>query len=179
MLSPNFNERKLAIDMIVIHYTQMETAQTAIDRLCDPESEVSAHYVIDKKGTTTQLVAEDKRAWHAGVSYWGGETDINSRSIGIELDNIGHEPFSEPLMVSLETLLHKLKEHYSILPLNIVGHSDVSLGRKVDPGTKFDWRRLERQGLAFDRNDDISQLGYSRENPQKLANALHLRFGKK
>lgn len=177
MHSPNYNNRKSAIDMVVIHATQMETAQSAIERLCNPVAEVSAHYVISRTGEVVQLVKEAQRAWHAGVSYWDGQTDINSRSVGIELDNMPPTPFSEPQMQALETLLRDLITRYKLQLKNIVGHSDIALGRKVDPGPKFDWRRLERQRLAFDRIDDRDALGYCRKDPEKLQNALMLRFG--
>jgi len=175
--SPNFNDRKQDMDMVVIHYTNMKNAHVALERLCDVESAGSAHYLIDKTGQVFQLVAEDKRAWHAGVAWWGGETDINSRSIGIELDNTGCEPFSEPQMAALETLLYDIKHRYSLKAKNIVGHSDVSMGRKVDPGEAFDWIRLERQGLAFDPSNGFEDLGYCQDNPEKLKAALALRFG--
>lgn len=175
--SPNFNIRRAIIDMVVIHYTGMKTAADAYKRLCCRESEVSAHYLIDQDGTAIQLVADSKRAWHAGVSYWQGQTDINSRSIGIELVNTGYEPFSEPQMQALEVLLIKLMRQYSIQPIHVVGHSDVAIGRKIDPGVKFDWLRLERQGLAYDRRKSKDVLGYYKDDHQKLTAALALRFG--
>lgn len=153
MQSPNHNERRLgAPDMVVIHYTGMESAAAARARLCDPAAEVSAHWLIDLDGTTEALVPEDRRAWHAGVSEWEGETDINSRAIGIELVNRGHEwgyhPFPEPQMAALERLLAEIAGRWNIPPSNIVGHEDVAPGRKIDPGEKFDWARLARLGLA-------------------------------
>ena len=149
-LSPNCGPRRdgLKPTMIVIHYTAMETVAAAIERLCDPEAEVSAHYVIAKDGTLTQLVPEDQRAWHAGVGEWRGQGDINSRSIGIELDNLGTHPFPEPQMGALEQLLHDIRRRWPIEPENIIGHSDMAPGRKIDPGPRFDWARLARQGLA-------------------------------
>lgn len=126
----------------------MQSAKAAIDRLCDPAFEVSAHYLISKKGETYQMVAEDQRAWHAGAGEWRGLDDINSRSIGIELDNTGAEPFPEPQMVSLERLLIDICSRWSVDPSNIIGHSDMAPGRKCDPGPRFDWSRLARQGLA-------------------------------
>ena len=154
MKSENHNERRLGPpDMIVVHYTDMESAKAARARLCDPSAEVSAHYLIDIDGAVEQLVSEERRAWHAGVSEWGGETDINSRSIGIELQNQGpngggYHPFPEPQMAALEALLARIAARWSIRPENVVGHSDVAPGRKVDPGPKFDWARLVRLGLA-------------------------------
>lgn len=152
--SPNHNERRLGPpDMVVIHYTDMESAAAARARLRDPAAEVSAHYLIDLDGTVEQLVAEDRRAWHAGVSEWGGETDINSRSIGIELQNTGpngggYHPFPEPQMAALEALLQGIMARWPVMPENVVGHDDVAPVRKIDPGPKFDWARLERRGLA-------------------------------
>jgi N-acetylmuramoyl-L-alanine amidase len=132
----------------VIHYTAMASAQAAIERLCDPVAEVSAHYVIANSGIVTQLVAEEERAWHAGVGQWHGQDDINSRSIGIELDNDSTHPFSEPLMHSLESLLPMIMQRWDIPKEGVIGHSDFAPGRKIDPGPKFDWQRLAAQDLA-------------------------------
>lgn len=146
--SPNFGERKGVSrpDMILIHYTGMETCEAAIARLCDPGPEVSAHYVISEAGQITQLVAEDRRAWHAGLSEWEGETDINSRSIGIELANPGPlddlPPFPEPQMTALEWLIADIRTRWAIPDARILGHSNVAPGRKADPGPKFDWARI-------------------------------------
>ena len=134
--------------LIVIHYTSMTSAQAAIERLCDPVAEVSAHYVIANTGEVTQLVAENMRAWHAGAGRWHGQDDINSRSIGIELDNTGTHPFSEPLMHSLEILLPQIMDRWDIEPDGVIGHSDFAPGRKIDPGPRFDWARLAKQHLA-------------------------------
>lgn len=157
--SSNHNERRFGPpDMVVIHYTDMESAAAARARLCDPAAEVSAHYLIDLDGTVEQLVAEDRRAWHAGVSEWDGETDINSRSIGIELQNRGpngggYHPFPAPQMAALEALLQGIMARWPVTPANVVGHDDVAPGRKIDPGPKFDWARLERRGLAARRRE--------------------------
>ena len=149
-LSPNCNARRggLTPRLVVLHYTAMENAQAAQTRLCDPDAEVSAHYLIAGTGTVTQLVPEALRAWHAGAGEWRGRDDINSRSIGIELDNRGNHPFSEPQMVTLETLLRGIMERWSIPPEGVIGHSDMAPGRKIDPGPRFDWPRLARQNLA-------------------------------
>ena len=150
--SPNFNERigYVAPTMIVIHYTGMKTAQDALERLCDPAAEVSAHYVIDEDGTLYQLVEEDKRAWHAGVSEWEGETDINSASIGIELVNPGHEfgyrEFPPEQMEALSELCKDIMARHDIG--TVLGHSDVAPERKQDPGELFDWGWLAEQGIA-------------------------------
>lgn len=148
--SPNHGPRRDALtpSIVVIHYTAMHTAEAAIERLCDPDHEVSAHYLISKRGDTVQMVAEDRRAWHAGTGEWRGQDDINSRSIGIELDNTGIEPFSERQMAALEALLADICSRWSIDPCDIIGHSDMAPGRKIDPGPRFDWSRLARQGLA-------------------------------
>lgn len=151
--SPNFGPRRLgAPDMVVLHYTGMVTAHAAIDRLCDPGAEVSAHYVIAEDGRITRLVAETARAWHAGVAMWGGIPDINSRSIGIELANPGPlsdlPPFPARQMVALVALLRDVTARWPIPPQGIVGHSCVAPGRKIDPGPKFDWRGLGLAGLG-------------------------------
>lgn len=151
--SPNWNERKLPVSMVVLHYTGMQTGEEALDRLCDPEAEVSAHYMIDEDGTVTALVPEDKRAWHAGRAYWRGITDVNSASIGIELVNPGHEwgyrPFSDAQMEALVPLLADIVRRHGIAPANVVGHSDVAPARKTDPGELFDWDLLARYRLAL------------------------------
>ncbi len=148
--SPNCGPRRdgLTPQLVVLHYTAMASAEAAIERLCDPAAEVSAHYVICKSGPVTQLVGEGMRAWHAGAGAWHGLDDINSRSIGIELDNDGQEPFAEPLMQSLEALLHRILMGWAIPAENVIGHSDMAPGRKFDPGPHFDWQRLEAKGLA-------------------------------
>ncbi|WP_206241609.1 N-acetylmuramoyl-L-alanine amidase [Novosphingobium terrae] len=151
--SPNWNERKLPVSMVVLHYTGMKSAQDALDRLCDPAAEVSAHYLIEEDGTVHRLVAEDKRAWHAGRSYWRGITDVNSASVGIELVNPGHtlgyRPFPEAQMEALIPLLAGIMARHNIAPANVVGHSDVAPVRKIDPGELFEWEVLARYGLAL------------------------------
>lgn len=148
--SPNFGPRRdgLTPHLIVIHYTAMQSAEAALARLCDPQAEVSAHYLIAGDGTVFQMVEEDQRAWHAGAGVWAGQDDINSRSIGIELDNCGDHPFSHPLMARLEGLLGQIMQRWEITPDGVIGHSDMAPGRKSDPGPHFDWARLARQGLA-------------------------------
>ncbi|KIN64311.1 N-acetylmuramyl-L-alanine amidase, negative regulator of AmpC, AmpD [Sulfitobacter noctilucicola] len=148
--SPNCGPRRngLTPSLIVIHYTAMESADAALNRLCDPAAEVSAHYLISNRGRVTQMVDENQRAWHAGAGSWRGVDDINSRSVGIELDNTGKHPFSEPQMTALEELLRSIMERWAILPSGVIGHSDMAPGRKSDPGLHFDWARLARQGLA-------------------------------
>lgn len=133
---------------IVLHYTAMESAEAALERLCDPEVEVSAHYLIGEDGRVWQMVDEAMRAWHAGAGSWRGLEDINSRSIGIELANRGDHPFSEPQMAALEALMRGIMARWSIGPEDVIGHSCMAPGRKIDPGPRFDWQRLARQGLA-------------------------------
>lgn len=139
--------------MLVMHYTGMATAEEALDRLCDPAAQVSAHYLIDEGGAVYRLVAEDRRAWHAGASFWRGETDINSRSVGIELANPGHEwgynSFPEAQMTALTALAKNIIQRHPITPRNVVGHSDIAPDRKLDPGEKFDWPRLAADGVGL------------------------------
>lgn len=153
--SPNFNERTLPISMIVLHYTGMQSGEAALARLRDPAAEVSAHYLIDEDGTIHRLVAEDKRAWHAGASHWRGITDVNSASIGIELVNPGHEfgyrDFTEAQIEALIPLMQEIKDRHGITRGNIVGHSDVAPTRKQDPGELFPWGKLARLRLALPR----------------------------
>ncbi|MEW4448676.1 N-acetylmuramoyl-L-alanine amidase [Qipengyuania sp. JC766] len=153
--SPNWNERKLPISMVVIHYTEMEDKGFAIERLCDPEAGVSAHYVIGKGGEVVQLVPEEKRAWHAGVSYWRGHRDVNSASIGIELDHPGHkygyQGFPDAQFEALVPLVARMVKDYDIPRANVVGHSDVAPARKIDPGELFPWDRLAEYGLCLPR----------------------------
>ncbi len=148
--SPNFGPRRdgLTPHLIVLHYTAMQSARAALERLCDPTAEVSAHYLIGRDGRIWQLVDEDQRAWHAGAGEWAGRDDVNSRSIGIELDNSGDHPFSEPQMAALEDLLPGVMARHGVLPEGVIGHSDMAPGRKCDPGPRFDWARLARGGLA-------------------------------
>ena len=149
--SPNFGERRdgASPELIVLHYTAMDSAQAACDWLCDPASEVSAHYLIGRDGRDIQMVADAQRAWHAGMGEWQGRADVNSRSIGIELDNAGDHPFSEPQMAALEAVLDRLIQRWSIPPGGVIGHSDMAPGRKIDPGRRFDWARLVRGGFAL------------------------------
>jgi N-acetylmuramoyl-L-alanine amidase len=167
-LSPNCGPRRdgLTPIIIVIHYTAMRSAQAALERLCDPQAQVSAHYLISAQGAVTQMVEEKDRAWHAGAGEWRGMTDINSRSIGVELDNRGTHPFSEPLMTSLEIVLSGIMARWRIKPDSVIGHSDMAPGRKTDPGPHFDWARLARRGLAAqgrarpsDATKDAAALG--------------------
>jgi N-acetylmuramoyl-L-alanine amidase len=151
--SPNFDERDQPVSMIVLHYTGMQDAASAIARLCDPEAKVSAHYLIAEDGQIVRMVAEDKRAWHAGKSYWRGHTGVNAISIGIELVNPGHEfgyrPFPVAQIDALIPLMQEITLRYRITRGNVVGHSDVAPARKDDPGELFPWERLAKLRLAL------------------------------
>lgn len=152
--SPNFNDREgVAVDMLVLHYTGMPSCDEALQRLCDPDAQVSAHYLIDEDGACFALVDEDKRAWHAGVASWRGASNINSRSIGIELVNPGHEfgyrDFPDAQMGVLIGLCREILTRYPIPAQNVVGHSDVAPTRKEDPGERFDWPRLAAAGIGL------------------------------
>ena len=148
--SPNFGERAGTgrPSLIVLHYTGMATAQEAIARLRSPEAKVSAHYVVEEDGKIVQLVKESKRAWHAGSGEWAGRGDINSRSVGIEIANPGDRPFGEGQMCSVEELIDTVMRKWRIPARRVIGHSDMTPGRKFDPGPKFDWRRLALVGLS-------------------------------
>ncbi len=134
--------------MVVLHYTAMATCTAALERLCDPAAEVSAHYLISEQGQVFALVPEDQRAWHAGAGVWGGVADINSRSIGIELANPGNAPFAARQMTALEALLPGIMARWRIRPERVIGHSDMAPLRKADPGVRFDWERLALGGMA-------------------------------
>ena len=155
MLSPNQEPRPvgIAIDTLVLHYTGMKSAKAALARLCDPEAKVSAHYLVDEDGAVFLLVPEEKRAWHAGTSSWRGESNINDRSIGIELVNPGHEfgyrPFPPAQMDSLEALAREILARHPIPAARVLGHSDVAPQRKADPGELFDWAGLARRGIGL------------------------------
>lgn len=181
--SPNHGERRGTDrpSLVVLHYTAMSSCAEARERLCDPEAEVSAHWLIDADGTTEQLVDESRRAWHAGAGSWDGADDVNSRSIGIELANPGDRPFPEPQMAALELLLGQIMARWSIGPNGVIGHSDMAPGRKSDPGPRFDWKRLALQGLAsWDETaatpEKLAALGYSEGTSDQKAAAWRLRF---
>ncbi len=139
--------------MLVLHYTGMRSAEEALDRLCDPEAKVSAHYTIDEAGTVYRHVPENRRAWHAGVSFWAGENNVNGRSIGIELVNPGHEfgytPFPDMQIAALIALSHDIFKRHAIPARHVLGHSDVAPDRKTDPGELLPWRRLAEHGVGI------------------------------
>src|SRR6201996_4799099 len=152
--SPNQDDREGApIDMLVLHYTGMQTGEAALERLCDPAAKVSAHYTVDEDGTVHAHVPEARRAWHAGVSHWAGADNINSRSIGIEIVNPGHEfgyrPFEEAQIAALITLCHGILLRHPIPSWRVLGHSDVAPARKEDPGELFPWTRLAKAGIGL------------------------------
>jgi N-acetylmuramoyl-L-alanine amidase len=189
MLSPNFGERRggVAPDLVVLHYTGMESCAAAHARLCDPAFEVSAHYLISEQGAVLPLVDEAKRAWHAGAGSWGGVTDVNSRSIGIELANGGGQPFVHRQIVALEALLADVMTRWSISPERVIAHADMAPARKTDPGARFDWQRLARAGLSvwpkaakLGQPDDFAalacQFGYPDVEDALILQAFRLRF---
>nr|WP_319250081.1 N-acetylmuramoyl-L-alanine amidase [uncultured Celeribacter sp.] len=193
--SPNFGARRdgAVPDMVVLHYTAMQTTQAALERLCDPEFEVSAHYLIAPDGTIFALVEEEMRAWHAGAGRWGDVTDVNSRSIGIELANPGDVPFAAAQMDALERLLAGICDRWAIPPQSVIGHSDMAPARKCDPGPRFDWARLACRGLAVTTALDtvdpaplpsvdvdrflryLHRFGYAPAAPEALLAAFRLR----
>lgn len=157
--SPNHDSRDgQAVDILLLHYTGMESGGVALERLCDPQAKVSAHYLIEEDGRLFQLVAEERRAWHAGVAAWQGATNINARSIGIELVNPGHEfgyrEFPVAQMQSLTKLCHGILARHAIVPARVLGHSDVAPTRKEDPGELFDWQGLAAAGIGLWPNFD-------------------------
>lgn len=177
--SPNHNERasNAEIDMLILHYTGMRSGAEAVERLCDPVAKVSAHYVVEEDGRIFRMVGEAYRAWHAGVSYWRGETDINGRSIGIEIVNPGHEfgyrDFPKEQMDAVTTLCLDILTRRPIPASRIVGHSDVAPDRKQDPGELFDWQGLAAQGIGV--WPDASSTGISPD--EDLARTLLTRIG--
>jgi N-acetylmuramoyl-L-alanine amidase len=148
--SPNFDARTAPPDILVLHYTGMKTGPEALDRLRDPEAKVSSHYMVEEDGRIFRLVPEERRAWHAGVSYWKGERNINGVSIGVEIVNPGHEfgyrPFPDAQIAAVIALAADIRSRWQIGDDRIVGHSDVAPARKDDPGELFPWKRLAEAG---------------------------------
>lgn len=152
--SPNQDNRGgAAIDMLLLHYTGMQTAEAALSRLTDPAAKVSAHYTVDEDGTVYAHVPEERRAWHAGVSFWAGVANVNACSIGIELVNPGHEygyrAFPEAQVAALIPLCQAIVARHAIAPSRVLGHSDVAPARKDDPGELFPWARLAHAGIGL------------------------------
>ena len=189
--SPNIGPRKEGRDpdLLLLHYTGMESAEGALAWLTTPQSKVSCHYLVDEDGRITQMVAEEMRAWHAGHAHWAGEDDINSCSIGIEIHNPGHEfgypDFPDAQMQALEALCLDILARHDIPLQRVLAHSDVSPGRKSDPGEKFDWQRLAREGLALCPDGpgadaplagSLDALGYPPAEPETRLAAFRLRF---
>ncbi|PLW75558.1 N-acetylmuramoyl-L-alanine amidase [Cohaesibacter celericrescens] len=148
--SPNFGDRKEGrkVDMLVLHYTGMEDDEQALNWLCNAESEVSSHYYVHRDGSILQLVDEGARAWHAGKAVWKGDADINSCSIGIEIANAGNEDFPKVQLDAVIALAKDIIERHEIAPYRVLGHSDVSPGRKIDPGSLFPWQVLSKAGVG-------------------------------
>lgn len=176
----NYEERKNGIEpyILLLHYTGMQDAASAYARLTDPETKVSAHYLVDEDGKVTAMVAEDKRAWHAGLSYWDREEDINSASIGIEIVNPGHEfgyrDFPQVQMDAVLKLCREIMARHSII--HVLAHSDVAPERKIDPGEKFDWHFLARHGVGFwpyPSDDDYAMADQICKNDYEAMRLLH------
>jgi N-acetylmuramoyl-L-alanine amidase len=193
--SPNFDERKAPVTMLVLHYTGMPTCAEAVERLTNAEAKVSSHYLVAEDGQILRLVAEQQRAWHAGKSWWRGVSDINSASIGIEICNPGHEfgyrPFPEAQIDALIPLVADIVARYGITRGNIVGHSDIAPSRKQDPGELFPWIRLAKLRLALPRPTKslldpawgdagfllaLERFGYDVSDPLAAAVAFQRRF---
>lgn len=180
--SPNYNERAAPVSMVVLHYTEMKPLAEALGRLTSREAGVSAHYLISEAGEVIQLVSEDKRAWHAGKSCWRGIRDVNSASIGIELDHPGHAPenggyrgFAEAQIAALIPLLARIVKDHDVPRANVVGHSDVAPARKIDPGELFPWDGLAEYGLCLAKPAKLD-LGDPFDNDGAFMLALE-RFG--
>jgi len=196
LASPNHDARTLPITMVVLHYTEMKPMESALARLTDPEAKVSAHYLITEEGEVIRLVPEERRAWHAGASYWRGTKDVNSASIGIELDHPGHalgyRDFSESQIAALLPLLARIVARYDIPRANVVGHSDIAPMRKIDPGERFPWDRLARYKLCLPRPECLAagnpfpnegsfllaleRFGYDITDPAKAVEAFERRW---
>jgi N-acetylmuramoyl-L-alanine amidase len=185
--SANFDERRP--NFVVIHHTSSTNIDRSLQVLTAAASRVSAHYLVARDGRIYHLVDERRRAWHAGESYWGGQRDLNSASIGIELDNDGYEAFPEAQITALLALLGDLKTYYKIPPENFLGHGDVAPGRKVDPSVLFPWRRLAEQGFGvwcdppypsvpagLDTATMLQAFGYNVWNVDAAVSAFKRRF---
>lgn len=183
--SPNHGDRRgQRPELVVLHYTGMADTAEARARLCDPAAEVSAHWLVHEDGRLDPLVPEERRAWHAGAGSWQGREDVNSRSIGIEIANPGDRPFPCRQMDAVAALLRGVMSRWRIGPDAVIGHSDMAPGRKIDPGPRFDWQRLAREGLALagGTGDDVplqaslAAIGYPPVAPDLRLAAFRLRF---
>lgn len=184
--SPNYDTRRP--NFIVLHQTSNDSVDRALATLTDPQREVSAHYLIGRDGKVMQLVDERSRAWHAGASRWGGMSDLNSASIGIELDNTGAEPFPEPQIAALVDLMAGLSERHRIPGANVLAHGDIAPTRKVDPSGFFPWRRLAQAGFGlwcdspptpvpgFDADLGLRAFGYDMSVPEAARAAFRRRY---
>ena len=174
--SPNHDARPAGVDVLILHYTGMKTAQDAIGRLRDPQARVSSHYVVDEEGAIYRLVPEDRRAWHAGVSFWRGRTGLNDVSIGIEIVNPGHEwgyrPFAPAQIRSVTALSQSILARHSIPPRNVVAHSDVAPDRKQDPGELFPWPDLAAAGIGLWPGGDALGTGPGAWDDARVRTAL-------
>lgn len=153
--SPNHDARPpgVAVDMLILHYTGMASPADALERMCDPNAKVSAHYLVDEDGATFRLVDEARRAWHAGQSRWRGRDDINAVSIGVEMVNPGHEfgyrAYPEAQMAAVTALCRDITARHPIPARHVLGHGDIACARRADPGELFDWPRLAAQGVGL------------------------------
>jgi len=185
--SPNFDERRP--NLVIIHHTSDDTVDEALRTLTSPERKVSSHYLISRNGEILQLVEERARAWHAGKSWWGGVTDINSISLGIELDNNGGEPFADAQIDALLGLLESIRQRYPIPGANFIGHADVAPTRKDDPSALFPWEQLAARGFGlwcdeplapapegFDLALALTAVGYNPATPEASLQAFRLHF---
>lgn len=184
-VSPNFGDRRgQRPELIVLHYTGMQDAASARARLCDPRAEVSAHWLLSENGTVEALVPEACRAWHAGAGSWKGRDDVNSRSIGIEIVNPGTRPFPNRQMDALAGLMRAIMDRWQIGLAEVIAHSDMAPGRKTDPGPRFDWQRLAREGLSVWPGDgpdlplmaSLDRIGYPACDAETRLTAFRLRF---
>ncbi len=184
--SPNFNERKP--NYVILHHTSDDTVERALRSLANPVRGASAHYLIARDGSIIQLVDERARAWHAGESKWGADTDLNSASLGIELDNNGYEPFAEAQVAALMRLLADVKQRYRIPAANFIGHADVAPRRKTDPSRYFPWKALADRGFGLwcdppfapppplEVSLQLRALGYDTEDAAAALRAFKLHF---
>ena len=185
--SPNYGPRKA--NYVILHHTSSATLERALLTLSNPNTQVSSHYLIDRDGRVLQLVDENQRAWHAGESYWGGHTDLNSASIGIELVNNGKEPFAPAQIKALLSLLSEIRSRNKIPRANFLGHADVAPGRKTDPSALFPWRQLAMSGFglwcdppyptppeSFDIILGLATFGYDVRDPLRAFSAFKLHF---